>query len=50
MFDAFCNHHVFRTGLRFHGRCLGPSLDNDGRLVTLSGSATDARDRVWRVA
>lgn len=50
VFDAFCNHHVFRTGLRFHGRCLGPSLDNDSRLVTLSGSVTDARDRVWRLA
>ena len=50
IFDTFCNHHVFRTGLRFHGRCLGPSLDNDSRLVTLSGSVTDAHDRMWRLA
>lgn len=49
-FNLFCNHADFPSGLRFHGRCIGPSLDNDSQLLSIVGTLTNTREWTYRVA
>lgn len=39
---------IYRDGFRYRGRSIGASVDNDTRLISLTGHFTDARNRFYR--
>lgn len=40
---------IYSDGWRYRGRSLGGSLDNDTRLITVTGQFTDTRNRFYRL-
>ncbi len=41
------NHPIYQTGVRYRGRAIGASFDNDAKIFTLGGVLTDERDHAW---
>ncbi|EDY80406.1 hypothetical protein VDG1235_16 [Verrucomicrobiia bacterium DG1235] len=37
MYNSTYNHHIYRSGYRYHGQPIGASTDNDSRLLTVGG-------------
>ena len=46
-FDYAYNHAIYTDGYRYYGRCIGNSMDNDGRQRSLGLTLADTRDGVW---
>lgn len=44
------NHPIYQTGVRYKGRSIAHSLDNDAKVFTLGGVLTDEKDRSWVAA
>lgn len=44
------SNFIYRDGWRYRGRSLGGSLDNDTRLISLTGQFTDTKNRFYRAA
>ncbi|MFN4090659.1 MAG: capsule assembly Wzi family protein [Alphaproteobacteria bacterium] len=49
-YDLTYNHFVYRTGYRYRGRPIAHSLDNDTRLLSVTGLLTDDRGWGYRAA
>ncbi|MFZ5609663.1 MAG: capsule assembly Wzi family protein [Pseudomonadota bacterium] len=44
------NNFIYRDGFTYRGRAIGASLDGDSRLVSLTATLTDSRNRLFRAA
>jgi hypothetical protein len=45
--DCAYNHPIYTTGVRFHGRPIGHSFDNDAKVFTLGAVLNDVQDHSW---
>jgi hypothetical protein len=45
--DCAYNHKIYETGVRYKGRTIAHSLDNDAKVFTLGGVLTDEKDNSW---
>ena len=45
-YNVIYEHHIYHSGYRYYGRAIGDSLDNDGRLVSLTGRLWDGDSRM----
>jgi len=41
------NHSIYQTGVRYKGRTIAHSFDNDAKIFTLGGVLTDRMDHSW---
>ena len=44
------NQFIYRDGFTYRGRAIGHSLDGDSRLVSLSSTLIDKRNRLFRLS